>query len=207
MSSRPFHVGRAHTGLGLFAIRPIKRAGYIATYRGPILSAQEAHKREQKGAKYMFELTKRLTIDGSPRWNVARYMNHSCWPNAKPVIDTKNKKITFVALRDISPGEEITYNYGREYYEYFLAIGGCQCAGCRIRAAARRAKKTAAHAAARRPAATETATDAGHPVRARPARVAQARRDKGQRDKGQRDKVRRDGAGMAAGGSQSAGTG
>jgi hypothetical protein len=135
----------------LFATRVIKRAGYIATYRGPILAVEEAEKRERQGAKYMFELTKKLTIDGSPRWNVARYMNHSCWPNAKPVINTKDKKITFVALRDIQPGEEITYNYGKEYYEYFLAIGGCLCAGCRIRAAARRAKKTTpAHAAATR---------------------------------------------------------
>ena len=152
MSSRPFHVGRAYTGLGLFATRVIKRASYIATYRGPVLTAEEAEKRlEQKGAKYLFELTKKLTIDGSPRWNVARYMNHSCWPNAKPVIDTKNKKITFVALREIQPGEEITYNYGKEYYEYFLAIGGCLCAGCRIRAAAKReTKKTPAHAAPRK---------------------------------------------------------
>jgi SET domain-containing protein len=147
MSSRPFHVGRAYTGLGLFATRIIKRNGYIATYRGPILDVEEAEKRERQGAKYMFELTKKLTIDGSPRWNVARYMNHSCWPNAKPMIDTRDKKITFVALRDILPGEEITYNYGKEYYEYFLAIGGCLCAGCRIRAAARREKKaTPAHA-------------------------------------------------------------
>jgi uncharacterized protein len=153
MSSRPFHVGRAFTGLGLFATRVIKRNGYIATYRGPILSVEEAAKREQKGAKYMFELTKKLTIDGSPRSNVARYMNHSCWPNAKPMIDTKNKKITFVALRNILPGEEITYNYGAEYYKYFLAIGGCLCAGCRIRAAAKRAKQTKpAHATAPRKA-------------------------------------------------------
>ena len=150
MASRPFHIGRAYTGLGLFATRVIKRAGYIATYRGPILTTAEAEKRERQGAKYMFELTKKLTIDGSPRWNVARYMNHSCWPNAKPVINTKEKRITFVALRDIQPGEEITYNYGKEYYEYFLAIGGCLCAGCRIRAAARKARKaTAAGAAAR----------------------------------------------------------
>ncbi len=151
MSSRPFHVGRAYTGLGLFATRVIKRNGYIATYRGPILTAEEAEKRERQGAKYMFELTKELTIDGSPRWNVARYMNHSCWPNAKPMINTRDKKITFVALRNIQPGEEITYNYGKAYYEYFLALGGCLCAGCRIRAAARREKKTApAHAAPRK---------------------------------------------------------
>jgi hypothetical protein len=139
MSSRPFHVGRAFTGLGLFATKVIKRASYIATYRGPILTVEDAEKREQQGAKYMFELTKKLTVDGSPRWNVARYINHSCWP--KPLV--RNGKITFVAMRDISPGEEITYNYGQEYYDYFLRNGGCLCAGCRIRSAARRAKKRA----------------------------------------------------------------
>jgi uncharacterized protein len=142
MSSRPFYIGRSATGLGLFATRVIRRATYIATYRGPVLAAEEAEKRERQGAKYMFELTKKLTIDGSPRWNVARYMNHSCWPNAKPMVS--KGKIWFVALRDISPGEEITYNYGKEYYEYFLAIGGCRCAGCRIRAAAKRSKQLSA---------------------------------------------------------------
>jgi uncharacterized protein len=43
-------------------------------------------------------------------------------------------------LRSISPGEEITYNYGKEYYDYFIRNGGCRCAGCRMRAAARREK-------------------------------------------------------------------
>ena len=33
-------------------------------------------------------------------------MNHSCWPNAKPI--TRKGRIVFVALRFIAPGEEIT---------------------------------------------------------------------------------------------------
>lgn len=139
MSSRFFRVGRSATGLGLFATKVIKRAAYIATYRGRRLSTEEAERRERRGAKYMFELNSQWTIDGSPRWNVARYMNHSCWPNAKPVV--RKGKIIFVALRTISPGEEITYNYGKEYYDYFIRNGGCRCAGCRMRAAARRDKK------------------------------------------------------------------
>jgi uncharacterized protein len=142
MSSRSFHVGRSMTGLGLFATKVIKRAAYIATYRGRRLSAEEAERRERQGAKYMFELNSRWTIDGSPRWNVARYMNHSCWPNAKPVI--RRGQIVFVALRCIAPGEEITYNYGKEYYDYFIRNGGCRCAGCRTKAAVRRTKRTAA---------------------------------------------------------------
>src|SRR5262249_62155559 len=120
-------------------------APYIGPYRGRRIPVEEAERRDGQGAKYMFELTSRWTIDGSPRWNVARYMNHSCWPNATPLV--RKGKIVFVALRAISPGEEITYNYGKEYYDYFLRNGGCRCARCPIRAAARPGKR----AAARRP--------------------------------------------------------
>jgi len=142
MPSSSFRVCRSATGLGLFATKLIKRSAYIATYRGRIVSAEEARQLEQRGAKYMFELNRKWVIDGSPRWNVARYINHSCWPNAKPVVG--DGRITFVALRVISPGEEITYNYGPEYFDYFAQNGGCRCAGCRIRAAVRREKKAAA---------------------------------------------------------------
>jgi uncharacterized protein len=138
MSSRAFRIGRSTTGLGLFAVRPIKRGAYIATYRGSLVTTEEADRRERLGAKYMFELNSKWTIDGSPRWNVARYMNHSCWPNAKPI--TRKGRIVFVALRLIAPGEELTYNYGPEYFEYFLENDGCRCAACVIKAAVRRSK-------------------------------------------------------------------
>ena len=77
----------------------------------------------------MFELNRRWVIDGSPRWNVARYINHSCRPNAKAVV--RKGRIVFVALRSIAPGEEITYNYGREYFEFFFKKIGCRCKSCR----------------------------------------------------------------------------
>jgi SET domain-containing protein len=86
MSSRSFRVGRSVTGLGLFATKLIKRGAYIATYRGRRITTEEADRRAARGASYMFEVNKRWTIDGSPRWNVARYINHSCQPNAEPVL-------------------------------------------------------------------------------------------------------------------------
>jgi len=140
--SRFFRIGRSYTGLGLFATKPIKRGAYIATYRGRIISTEEADRREALGARYMFELNKKWTIDGSPRWNVARYINHSCKPNAKPV--GRNGGIVIVAERRIEPEEEITYGYGKEYLEYFLQTGGCRCAACRKRRAARRRRQRAA---------------------------------------------------------------
>jgi uncharacterized protein len=147
MSSRRFRLGRSATGLGLFAIRAIKRSAYIATYRGPRLTAEEADRREARGARYMFELTSRWTIDGSPRYNIARYINHSCYPNATPIV--RKGKITIVALRKIAPGEEITYNYGEEYLAYFKESGGCQCAACRIKVMVRRSMRKGARKSTR----------------------------------------------------------
>src|SRR6516162_2872396 len=129
MGSRCYRVGRSETGLGLFATKRIKRGAYIATYRGRRITTAESDRREARGVKYMFELNKRWVIDGSPRWNVARDINHSCRPNAKPV--GRKGRIVIVALRQIAPGEEITYNYGREYLKSFLDNGGCHCAACR----------------------------------------------------------------------------
>jgi hypothetical protein len=97
MSSRSFRIGRSVTGLGLFATKPIKRGAYIATYRGRRITTEEADRREVRGARYQFELNKRWTIDGSPQWKLARYINHSCQPNAKPV--GRKGGITIVALR------------------------------------------------------------------------------------------------------------
>jgi SET domain-containing protein len=143
MSSRSHRIGRSVTGLGLFATKSIRRGGYIATYRGRRISTEEAGRREARGARYMFELNSRWTIDGSPRWNVARYINHSCRPNAKPV--GRKGGIVIVAMRRIDPGEEITYDYGREYLDFFFKGGACRCAACGKRARQMDAADTRRH--------------------------------------------------------------
>jgi SET domain-containing protein len=140
MPASKFRVGRSETGLGLFATKPIKKSAYIATYRGRRISSGEAEELEQRGSRYMFELNSRWVIDGSPRYNVARYMNHSCRPNAEPFI-RKGRKIVFKARRAITAGEEITYNYGRDYFNYFIKKNGCRCLSCRKKADLRRSKK------------------------------------------------------------------
>ena len=76
----------------------------------------------------MFEISRRWTIDGAGRDNVARYVNHACRPNAELVLI--RGKIFLKAIRRIQPGEEITYDYGREYVDLFFKAG-CRCATCR----------------------------------------------------------------------------
>jgi SET domain-containing protein len=133
-----FRIGRAYTGLGMFATKPFKRRDYIATYRGPHITNEESEKRELRGASYMFALSKTHTIDGSPRYNIARYINHSCRPNAEPV--GRNGGIVIIASKKIEPDEEITYDYGKDYYSYFVEAGGCQCAWHREKKARKRRK-------------------------------------------------------------------
>src|ERR1700745_3327401 len=141
MPSRCYRIGRSVTGFGLFATKPIKRGAYIAAYRGRRISTEEPDRREARGARYMFALNKRWVIDGSPRWNVARYINHSCRPNAKPV--GRKGGIVIVALRQIEPDEEITYYYGPDYLKCFLDDGGCRCAACRKKRAFQRRRTRA----------------------------------------------------------------
>ena len=130
MTASSTRVGRCATGLGLFATKPIKCRGYIATYRGVRIPTPEAERREARGARYMFTIDSRWSIDGSPRWNLARYINHSCRPNASAVL--RNGGIVIVAARRIEPGEEITFDYGREYLDLFFKQD-CRCEACRAK--------------------------------------------------------------------------
>src|SRR3984957_10232696 len=140
MPRRVFRIGRSTTGLGMFAVKPIKRRAHIVAYRGPLLTEEEAVRHEARDARYLFILNSKWTIDGSPRWNLARYINHSCRPNAEPI--TRNGGIVIVALRRIEPEEEITYDYGSDYRAYFFkGRRRCLCQPCRERAARKRREK------------------------------------------------------------------
>ncbi len=128
-SDRPFRVGRSRTGLGLFATGIFRKGDYIAEYTGPILTTKEADELERRGSKYIYTINSRWHIDGSPRSNVARYANHSCRPNAES--DTRGHKVFLRAVKTIRPGDEITYDYGEDYFESVLKPIGCKCEKCR----------------------------------------------------------------------------
>jgi SET domain-containing protein len=157
MPARPFRVGRSLTGLGLFATREIKKRARIIEYRGPRLSEQAAERAETRGNRYLFEVSKHVTIDGTTRSNVARYANHSCNPNAEAIVF--RGRVFIKSLRRIKPGEEITYSYGGDYLRNVIGKSNCKCGRCRRRRAkqqreARLRKKTRERRAAQQRAAT-----------------------------------------------------
>ena len=139
MSRRSFRIGRAKTGLGLFATKPIKKRALIVRYSGRIIPNEEAERREAKGARYMYELNKHFTLDGSGRSHLGRYANHSCRPNAES--DVVKGKVLIKAMRRIKPGDEITYHYGKDYYDIYIGKRRCRCVTCALRRARERLKR------------------------------------------------------------------
>jgi SET domain-containing protein len=118
-------VGRSKTGLGLFAECEIPKGACIIEYTGVEITKEEE---ENSNSKYLFEIHTRKTIDGAPRWNTARYINHSCRPNCEPNI--YKGRVFIHARRRIKPGEELNYDYGKNYYNQFLK-GICACPKCK----------------------------------------------------------------------------
>ena len=148
MPRNGLRVGRSRTGLGLFAVKPIRKRTIIAEYKGRRIRNEEADALEARGAKYMFELNSRWTVEGAGRHNLARYANHSCRPNAESDVLTgarsggrKGGKVILRAIKNIKPGDEIAYDYGRVYFNAYLKPKGCKCAKCSERRHAERKSK------------------------------------------------------------------
>ncbi|MBR0973692.1 MULTISPECIES: SET domain-containing protein [Bradyrhizobium] len=128
-SQKPYRVGRSKTGLGLFATKPIKKGTRIIRYYGPILDSRIPEHDDIEN-KYLFELNGRWTIDGSVRKNLARYINHSCRPNAESDVRPRERKVFIRAIKNIEPGDEINYDYGTDYFKAYLKPIGCKCESC-----------------------------------------------------------------------------
>lgn len=132
-------VKKSSAGLGLFAKLAIKKGQNIIEYVGNRLTEEEAQKR---GGQYLFEVNSKVTIDGTPRWNTARYINHSCKPNCESKI-IKKDRVIIRSIRDIKPGEELCYDYGEEFVNEHVKPKGCKCGPCLAKAEKKAAKNIA----------------------------------------------------------------
>lgn len=118
-------VRRSRTGLGLFSESSIPKGACIIEYVGPVVKGEEQYTSK---SKYLFEVHSRKTIDGRPKWNKAGYINHSCKPNTEPEI--RKGRVFIMAKRRIQRGEELTYDYGKEYVDEHILPKGCRCYAC-----------------------------------------------------------------------------
>ena len=126
-----------------WAVRPLERilaGSFICEYVGEVITTDEAERRgieyDKGGFSTLFDLDSagddrcEYTIDATNRCGVARFFNHSCAPNVRQTsvwVDTLSltlHRIGFFALRDIEPGEELSFNYGYEEGQRTLE---CHC--------------------------------------------------------------------------------
>lgn len=122
-ASPPFFAVRPSPiqGLGAFATRPIPAGTRLIEYAGERLTPAEAEARypEVAGARYhtfLFALADvvdgravDVVVDAAVGGNDARFLNHSCAPNCDVVVE--GARLWVEALRDVAPGEELTYDY------------------------------------------------------------------------------------------------
>lgn len=122
-----FAVRKSRPGLGhgLFATAALKKGDFVLEYTGRRVPTAQA---DTMPSRYLFEIDRAWTIDGSSRSNIARYINHSCSPNCEG--DIRDGRILIYAARDISKGEELTIDYGPEYFDEFIKPTGCKCGSC-----------------------------------------------------------------------------
>jgi len=117
------YVADCDLGRGLFAGRDFAVGDEILRFSGPVISLCEAIAKGAEQANPLqvgpFEY-----IDLEPP---GVFINHSCDPNAGIIADR-----VLVALRSISAGEEVRYNYSTTMWEGIWTMP-CQCksASCR----------------------------------------------------------------------------
>lgn len=114
---------RGTSGIGLFTDDEIPRRRFIIEYWGKLVTDDEA---TYLGGKYLFELGNGKTIYGTTRKNIARYINHSCKPNCE--VEIVGNRVFIFSKRKIKAGEELNYDYGKEYFDYYIKPHGCRCA-------------------------------------------------------------------------------
>ncbi len=159
-SKKPYRIGRSKTGLGLFATKRIEKGTKIIRYIGPLLDSRKK-KDDEVENKYLFEINNRWTIDGSARKNIARYINHSCRPNAESDVNSRERRVIIRSIKTILPGEEINYDYGTDYFKIFLKPIGCKCDSCEKKRKKQRAEARAEKQRLKLKAEKKSAKEAG----------------------------------------------
>jgi SET domain-containing protein len=124
-SKYKLRVRKSKTGHGLFSEDEIPKRRFVIEYWGKIVNDEEAQK---IGGRYLFDLEKGKTINGANRENIARYINHSCRANCE--ARQIGNRIFIISVKNIKPGDEITYDYGKEYVGSYIKPYGCRCAPC-----------------------------------------------------------------------------
>lgn len=99
----------------------IAAGALVMEYVGEVIDYPEVHRRmeaqrlntPQDKDFYIMELDNGMFVDGKFKGSTSRYINHSCDPNCELQrwVVKGYPRIGIFALRDIAPGEALSYDY------------------------------------------------------------------------------------------------
>ena len=123
-------------GIGVVASQDIKKNTKIIQYIGEKINKKEGDRRsaerikkylnkKNEGSVYIFELNNKFDIDGSPLYNKARYINHSCNPNCE--VDIIDNQIWIISIKKIKKVKELNYDYGYPFDKDDYKDHICKC--------------------------------------------------------------------------------
>lgn len=131
-------------GWGAFTTKKLSRGDMVIEYVGELVRPSVAEMRERilydklvGAGTYVFRLNTNFCVDATRSGNLAHLLNHACSPNcASRTITVTHRDgatmdhVIIFALRDIEPGEELTYDYrfcGEEVLN--CSCGSLECRG------------------------------------------------------------------------------
>ena len=110
-------------GLGVIATKFIHKGTVLGYYKGEILNKREYEKLDNKSYVFEIDLKDRtIYIDAQnpKKSNWTRYINGARTKKQRKLINIETFQqgatIYFETTRDVYPGDELLYSYGRHYW-------------------------------------------------------------------------------------------
>lgn len=123
-------------GRGVYANDFIPEGTRIIEYTGRRIAWEETDDDESDPHTFIFGLEGGEVINAAIGGNESRWINHSCDPNCEAIEE--EGRVFIHAMRDIEPGEELSYDYALEIdepitektmKEYACLCGSPNCRG------------------------------------------------------------------------------
>lgn len=115
-------------GHTVVAVAPIKRGEIIVIWSGTLVDGEELSKLPASVKRYSLQVEENHYLVSLSDCEPPDFVNHCCQPNAG-----LSGQLTLVAMRDIQPGEEVSYDYamsdGSPYDEFECRCGSPLCRG------------------------------------------------------------------------------
>jgi uncharacterized protein len=118
----------AKGGYGIAAAEPIAKGEPVCVWGGRVVDGEELAALPAKEREHALQVEEGFYLASLAPDEPPSYFNHSCDPNAG-----FNGQIVLVAMRDIAPGEEVTFDYAMcdssPYDEFVCRCGSRNCRG------------------------------------------------------------------------------